>query len=147
MFKGSKSTFKGSKFLMLHEDRTYPHQFISIMLSELVSTTIELRTQWMWRFSTKTIVSTNSSSSCFNSTSSALLTCLLRSTVVVAPCAQLKKKNPCCHPWDWQDDKNLVVASSRLAMVGLLLLHAPLHYNCFLQHQKYKYCHLSCITT
>ncbi len=73
-FKGSKLTLKGSKLLTLHEDRTYPHQFISIVLPELVSTNVEVRTQWMWRFSTKTIVSTNSSSSCFNSDSSALNT-------------------------------------------------------------------------
>jgi hypothetical protein len=65
--------FKGSKLLTLHEDRTYPCQFISIMSSELVSTTIELRTQWMWRFSTETIVSTNLSSSCFNSNSSSAI--------------------------------------------------------------------------
>ncbi len=71
-FKGSKLTFKGSKLLTLREDKTYPHQFISITLLELVSTTVEVRTQWMWRFSTKTIVSTNSSSSCFSSNSSAL---------------------------------------------------------------------------
>ncbi len=72
MFKGSKLMFKGSKLLTLCEDRTYLHQFISIILLELVSTTIEVRTQWMWRFSTETIVSTNLSSSCFNSNSSAL---------------------------------------------------------------------------
>ncbi len=37
--------FKGSKLLTLREDRTYLRQFISIMSSELVSTTIEMRTQ------------------------------------------------------------------------------------------------------
>jgi hypothetical protein len=58
MFKGSKLTFKGSKLLMLHEDRIYPCKFISIISSELVSTTVEVRTQSTWRFSTKTIVST-----------------------------------------------------------------------------------------
>ncbi len=55
-FKGLKLTFKGSKLLTLREDRTYPRQFISIISLELVSTTVEVRTQWMWRFSTKTIV-------------------------------------------------------------------------------------------
>ncbi len=58
-FKGSKLTFKGSKLLTLREDKTYPRQFISITSLELVSTTVELRTQWTWRFSTETIVSTN----------------------------------------------------------------------------------------
>ncbi len=72
MFKGSKLMFKGSKLLTLREDRAYLRQFISIISSELVSTTIEVRTQWMWRFSTKTKVSTNLSSSCFNSNYSAL---------------------------------------------------------------------------
>ncbi len=45
MLKGSKLTLKGSKSLMLlHEDRTYSCQFISIMLSELVSTlTVEVK--------------------------------------------------------------------------------------------------------
>jgi hypothetical protein len=72
MFKGSKLNLKGEKLLTLREYRTYLRQFISIVLSESVSTTVEVRTQWMWRFSTETIVSTNSSSSCFNSNSSAL---------------------------------------------------------------------------
>jgi hypothetical protein len=44
MLKGSKLMLKGSKLLtLLHEDRTYPCQFISIMLSELVSTTVEVK--------------------------------------------------------------------------------------------------------
>jgi hypothetical protein len=30
---------------MLHEDRTYLHQFISIVLSKLLSTNLEVRTQ------------------------------------------------------------------------------------------------------
>jgi hypothetical protein len=35
---------KGSKLLkLLREDRTYPCQFIPIMLSELVSTTVEVK--------------------------------------------------------------------------------------------------------
>jgi hypothetical protein len=44
MLKGSKLALKGSKLpTLLHEDRTYPCQFISIMLSELVSTTVEVK--------------------------------------------------------------------------------------------------------
>jgi hypothetical protein len=34
-----------TKLLTLHEDRTYWHQFTSIILSELESTTVEVRTQ------------------------------------------------------------------------------------------------------
>jgi hypothetical protein len=44
MLNGSKLMLKGSKLLtLLHEDRTYPCQFISIMLLELVSTTAEVK--------------------------------------------------------------------------------------------------------
>ncbi len=74
---------------MLHEDRTYLRQFISIMSLELVSTTVELRTQWMWRFSTKTKVSTNSSSSCFISNSSALLMLCAKQTWLCVFCVYL----------------------------------------------------------
>jgi hypothetical protein len=40
-----KLTFKGLMLLTLREDRIHPRQFISIISLELVSTTLEVRTQ------------------------------------------------------------------------------------------------------
>ncbi len=42
----------------------------------------------------------------------------------------------CCHPCNQLHMYNLIVVSSCLTMVGLLSLHAPWQYNCFLQHQS-----------
>ncbi len=43
----------------------------------------------------------------------------------------------CCHLCKWQHVYYLIVASSHLAVVGLLSLYAPWQYDCFSQHQKY----------
>jgi hypothetical protein len=43
----------------------------------------------------------------------------------------------CCHPCNQQHVYYLIVASSCLAMVGLLSSYAPWQYDCFSQHQKY----------
>ncbi len=46
----------------------------------------------------------------------------------------------CCHPCDWQHIYYLIVASLRLAMVDLLLLHAHLQYNTSHTIKKYHCC-------